>query len=59
MLPGIEPGSQEMLHNIKILSDNHYTIAPHAQGSGTIFINKETKCELQIVREVETRIDAT
>ena len=27
VLPGIEPGFEEF--SIKILSDNHYTIAPH------------------------------
>ena len=38
MLPGIEPGSQET-HNVKILSDNHYTIAPHALGWGKYSFN--------------------
>jgi hypothetical protein len=27
-LPGFEPGFQEVLEQIRILSDNHYTIAP-------------------------------
>ena len=38
-----------MLHNIKILSDNHYTIAPHAKGCAQVFINKESTLRIQIV----------
>ena len=42
VLPGIEPGSQEMLYDIKILSDNHYTIAPYARGWGKHLFNYST-----------------